>query len=266
MHMFVGHLALTTTEQDRRQRFEPSGTVETIRIMTDRKTGRSCGCGFVAMPDGQAAHSAIDALNGTSPGWPRPHGQRSAAARTAPGATPAALVSQRRPSRRTACTGTDHRSGYDGRSLRPAPPRAVLLSRRLRELVCGLDRPTVGSLVVDDDRGARVELVSDLPDFGREGDLVETVVGPLARDERFDDAVQRFRTQHTVRNNHHRDASLLWTGPPSERSGWYRHGSRQWMDTRHARRGPHAFPPGQASYLHRIPCVERSAASPACHP
>ena len=66
MHMFVGHLALTTTEQDRRQRFEPSGTVETIRIMTDRETGRSRGCGFVAMLDGQAAHSARDTRNGTS--------------------------------------------------------------------------------------------------------------------------------------------------------------------------------------------------------
>jgi hypothetical protein len=46
--------------------------------------------------------------------------------------------------------------------------RASLRSRRLRALSRGLERPTVGGLVVDDDRGARVELVSDLPDFGRE--------------------------------------------------------------------------------------------------
>jgi RNA recognition motif-containing protein len=38
------------------------------------------------------------------------------------------------------------------------------------------------------------------------------------------------------------------------------------MDTRHALRGPQAFPPGQASCPHRIPCVERCAAPPACHP
>src|SRR5262249_51083798 len=136
-----------------------------------------------------------------------------------------------------------HRPGRDQRSL------------RLRELVRGLDRPTVRGLVVDDNRGARVELVPDLPYFGREWNLVETVVGPLARNVRFDDAAQGFRTQYAVRNDHRRDASLLWTGPPSERSGQCRHGSRRWMDPRHARRGPHAFPPGPASCPYRILCV-----------
>jgi RNA recognition motif-containing protein len=66
VNIFVGNLAFTTTEQDLRQLFESYGTVETIRIMTDRETGRSRGFGFVEMPDGHAAHSAIDALNGTS--------------------------------------------------------------------------------------------------------------------------------------------------------------------------------------------------------
>jgi RNA recognition motif-containing protein len=62
----VGNLAFTATEQDLRQLFEPYGTVATVRIMTDRETGRSRGFGFVDMPDGQAAQSAIDALNGMS--------------------------------------------------------------------------------------------------------------------------------------------------------------------------------------------------------
>src|SRR5712691_2572739 len=65
MHIFVGNLAFTTTEQDLRQLFEPYGTVETVRIMNDRDTGRSRGFGFVEMPDNRAAQSAIDALNGT---------------------------------------------------------------------------------------------------------------------------------------------------------------------------------------------------------
>src|SRR5262245_22679808 len=82
-------------------------------------------------------------------------------------------------------------------------------SRSLRELLRWLDRPTVRGLVVDDNRGARVELVPDLPYFGREWNLVETVVGPLARNVRFDDAAQGFRTQHAVRNDHRRDASWL---------------------------------------------------------
>jgi RNA recognition motif-containing protein len=66
MNIFVGNLAFTTTEQDLRTLFEPYGTVETIRIMNDRETGRSRGFGFVEMPDSRAAADAIDALNGTS--------------------------------------------------------------------------------------------------------------------------------------------------------------------------------------------------------
>jgi len=66
VNIFVGNLAFTTSEQDLRQLFEPYGTVDTIRIMTDRETGRSRGFGFVEMPDNRAAQTAIDALNGTS--------------------------------------------------------------------------------------------------------------------------------------------------------------------------------------------------------
>jgi RNA recognition motif-containing protein len=65
VNIFVGNLAFSTTEQDLRQLFEPYGTVDTIRIMTDRETGRSRGFGFVEMPDHQAAQAAIEALNGT---------------------------------------------------------------------------------------------------------------------------------------------------------------------------------------------------------
>ncbi len=65
MNIFVGNLAFTTTEQDLRQLFEPYGTVETVRMMTDRETGRSRGFGFVEMPDRHAAESVIDALNDT---------------------------------------------------------------------------------------------------------------------------------------------------------------------------------------------------------
>jgi RNA recognition motif-containing protein len=66
MNIFVGNLAFSTTEQDLHQLFKPYGTIETVRIMTDRETGRSRGFGFVEMPDNRAAHSAIEALNGMS--------------------------------------------------------------------------------------------------------------------------------------------------------------------------------------------------------
>ena len=140
----------------------------------------------------------------------------------------------------TAGTATEHRRSRAGLCVRPVVPRRSRLSRRFRELIRGLDRPTVGGLVVDDDRGSRIELVPDLPDFDREWDFVDTVVGPLARDERFNDAAQSFRAQHAVRNHHSRDAYLLWTGPPSERSGPCRHSSSGWMDPRHALRSHHA--------------------------
>jgi len=66
VNIFVGNLAFTTTEHDLRQLFEPYGTVDTIRIMTDRDTGRARSFSFVEMPDSRAAQNAIDALNGTS--------------------------------------------------------------------------------------------------------------------------------------------------------------------------------------------------------
>ena len=65
MNLFVGNLAFTTTEQNLRQLFESYGSVDTIRIMTDRETGRPRGFGFVEMPDSRAAQTVIDALNGT---------------------------------------------------------------------------------------------------------------------------------------------------------------------------------------------------------
>ena len=74
MNIFVGNLAYTATETELRQLFEAYGTVDTVRIMTDRETGRSRGFGFVEMPDDRAAHSTRDALNGMSLARPRSNG------------------------------------------------------------------------------------------------------------------------------------------------------------------------------------------------
>jgi RNA recognition motif-containing protein len=68
MNIFIGNLAWTTTGQDLRACFEAYGTVETVRIMIDRDTGRSRGFGFVEMPDTTEANAAIAGLNGTSLG------------------------------------------------------------------------------------------------------------------------------------------------------------------------------------------------------
>ena len=64
MNIFVGNLALSTTDHDLRQLFEPYGVVGTIHVITDRDTGRSKGFGFVEMPDSAAATAALQGLNG----------------------------------------------------------------------------------------------------------------------------------------------------------------------------------------------------------
>lgn len=42
--------------------------MHSVRMMTDRETGRSRGLGCVAMPDATEAQAAIEALNGTALG------------------------------------------------------------------------------------------------------------------------------------------------------------------------------------------------------
>jgi RNA recognition motif-containing protein len=68
MNIFVGNLEFSATEQDVRQLFERYGVVDTVRIMTDRETGRPRGFGFVEMPDDTAARAAITGLQGTTLG------------------------------------------------------------------------------------------------------------------------------------------------------------------------------------------------------
>ena len=64
MNIFVGNLAFSTTNHDPRQLFEPYGAVDEIRVIMDRETGRSKGFGFVEMPDGTAARTAMATLQG----------------------------------------------------------------------------------------------------------------------------------------------------------------------------------------------------------
>jgi cold-inducible RNA-binding protein len=68
MQIYVNNFPFTTTEEELRHLFEPYGTVETARIVTDRDTGRPRGFGFVEMPNATEAQAAIEGLNGTSLG------------------------------------------------------------------------------------------------------------------------------------------------------------------------------------------------------
>jgi RNA recognition motif-containing protein len=65
-NIFVGNLDFGATEESIRSLFEPYGTVEGVRLMTDRDTGRSRGFAFVEMTNSDEADQAITALNGTN--------------------------------------------------------------------------------------------------------------------------------------------------------------------------------------------------------
>jgi RNA recognition motif-containing protein len=60
--LYVGNLSFETTESDLKELLGQAGTVETVRIITDRDTGRSKGFGFVEMQDG--GDKAIAEMNG----------------------------------------------------------------------------------------------------------------------------------------------------------------------------------------------------------
>ena len=63
--IYVGGLPYSTSESELNELFAPHGTVESVKVITDRFTGQSRGFGFVEMSTSDQANSAITALNGT---------------------------------------------------------------------------------------------------------------------------------------------------------------------------------------------------------
>ncbi len=61
--LYVGNLPFQTTEDDLSGLFAAVGAVESVRIITDRDTGRSRGFGFIEMGD-EDAEKAINEFNG----------------------------------------------------------------------------------------------------------------------------------------------------------------------------------------------------------
>ena len=61
--IYVGNLSFEAYEEDVRELFSQHGNVESVRLITDRATGRFRGFGFVEMDDDGAA-AAIQALDG----------------------------------------------------------------------------------------------------------------------------------------------------------------------------------------------------------
>ena len=63
MNMYVGNLSYNVKESDLRQVMEEYGTVESVKIITDRETRRSKGFAFIEMPETSEAKNAISELN-----------------------------------------------------------------------------------------------------------------------------------------------------------------------------------------------------------
>lgn len=64
MNIYVGNLPFSVTEDALRELFEPFGEIQSVKLITDRETGRSRGFGFVEM-DNADADAAIKSLNNT---------------------------------------------------------------------------------------------------------------------------------------------------------------------------------------------------------
>ena len=63
MNIYIGNMSSDTTEDQLRQAFEGYGEVSTVKIITDRDSGRPKGFGFVEMSAKDEAMAAISGLN-----------------------------------------------------------------------------------------------------------------------------------------------------------------------------------------------------------
>ncbi len=63
MNIFIGNLNFQTTEEQLQDVFAPFGEVASVKIVTDKFTGRSRGFAFVEMPDQTEAEKAVEELH-----------------------------------------------------------------------------------------------------------------------------------------------------------------------------------------------------------
>jgi len=68
MNIYVGNLSYSLSESELRDAFADFGDVSSVKILTDRETGRSRGFGFVEMPNQSEGEAAVAQLNGKDVG------------------------------------------------------------------------------------------------------------------------------------------------------------------------------------------------------
>lgn len=62
--LYVGNLSFKATEENLRELFSQAGEIESVRIITDTRSGQPRGFGFVEMASNEAAQQAIAMFNG----------------------------------------------------------------------------------------------------------------------------------------------------------------------------------------------------------
>lgn len=62
--LYVGNLPFNTTEAELEETFGKHGALRSVKVITDRETGRSRGFAFVEFEDASSADAALNALNG----------------------------------------------------------------------------------------------------------------------------------------------------------------------------------------------------------
>ena len=63
MEIYVGSLPYTVTEEDLKEAFAPFGEVSSVRLVSDKLSGKSKGFGFVEMASSDEATKAKEGLN-----------------------------------------------------------------------------------------------------------------------------------------------------------------------------------------------------------
>lgn len=66
MNIYVANISFRASEGQLKELFQQFGEVTSVKIVTDRETGRSRGFGFVEMASDAEGQAAIAQLNGTS--------------------------------------------------------------------------------------------------------------------------------------------------------------------------------------------------------
>ena len=64
MNLYVGNLPWSASEEELEAYFAEHGEIVDVRIITEGRSGRSKGFGFVEMSSDDAGKAAIEALNG----------------------------------------------------------------------------------------------------------------------------------------------------------------------------------------------------------